>query len=166
MKINIGLWKKAHQQLLCKWVHCLTGQGQVTGVALALRHSLLKVRHDKNRVRCRRQRENRNSNSAAQRVVWTPSNLKNPVWKYFGFWSVDSKNAEPRDKVVCKLCKLQLAYNSTTSNMRVHLKNGHAMMSETPTKQPHQLIFHRPPQALCSMTRGVHEGERERGLWS
>ena len=34
-------------------------------------------------------------NSAAERVVWTPSNLKNPVWKYFGFWSVDGKNARP-----------------------------------------------------------------------
>ena len=33
-------------------------------------------------------------NSAAETVVWTPRNLKSPVWKYF-FWSVDGKNAEP-----------------------------------------------------------------------
>ena len=88
VKINIPLWKKTHQWLLCKWAHSMTGQGQVTGVALVPRHSLLKVRRD---------------------MVWTPSNLKSPVWKYFGFWSVDSKNVVPRDKVVCKLCKLQLA---------------------------------------------------------
>ena len=68
-------------------------------------------------------------NSAAERVVWTASNLKSPVWKYFGFWSGDVKNAEP-----------QLAYHSTTSNMRADLEkvhpNEHAMMSGTPTKQP------------------------------
>ena len=68
-----------------------------------------------------------------QTVVWTPSNQKNPVWKYFGFWLVDGKNAEPQDKVVCKLCQLQLAYHSTTSNKNVH-PNEHAMMSGTPTE--------------------------------
>ena len=67
--------------------------------------------------------ESSEPNLAAERVVWTPSNLKSPVWKYFGFWSVDGKNAAPRDKTLCKLCKLQLAYHSTTSNMRAHLEN-------------------------------------------
>ena len=41
VKITIRLWKKTHQQLLSEWVHSMTGQGQVTGVAQ--RHSLLKV---------------------------------------------------------------------------------------------------------------------------
>ena len=59
MKINIRLWKKT-QRLLCKWAHGMTGQGQVTGVTPAQRHSLLKVRHDKNHGRCRWQREKRN----------------------------------------------------------------------------------------------------------
>ena len=62
-------------------------------------------------------------NSEAERVVLTPRNLKSPVWKYFDYGSVQGKNAEPRDKVVCKLCKLQLAYHSTTSNMRAHAMN-------------------------------------------
>ena len=39
--------------------------------------------------------ESSESNSAAEGVVLTPSNLKYPVWKYFGFWSIDGKNAEP-----------------------------------------------------------------------
>ena len=56
VKINIRLWKKPHQRLLCKWAHSMTGQGQVTGVGLAQRHSLLKVRRNKN-CRCRWQRE-------------------------------------------------------------------------------------------------------------
>ena len=66
--------------------------------------------------------ESSDSISAAVRVVWTPRNLRGPIWKYFGFWSVDGKNAELRDKVACKLCKRQLAYHSTTSNMRAHTK--------------------------------------------
>ena len=53
--------------------------------------------------------ESSEPNSAAERVVWTPSNLKSHVWKYFRFWSVDGKNVVPQDKVVCKLCKLHLA---------------------------------------------------------
>ena len=123
----------------------MTGQGQVTGVALAQHHSLWKVRHDKTVADADGREKNvmaesSEPNSAAERVVWTPSNLKSPVWKYLGFWSVDSKNVEPRDKYVCKLCKLQLAYHSTTSNMRAHLENvhpkEHAMMSGTPAKQP------------------------------
>ena len=92
--------------------------------------------------------ESSEPNLAAGRVVWTPSNLKSPVWKYFGFWSVDGKNAEHRDKVVCKLCKLQLAYHSTTSNMRAHLENVHPnehAMSGTPTKQPCLDSYFSPP---------------------
>ena len=44
VKMNIRLWKKTHQWLLCQWAHNMTGQGQVTGFAPAQRHSLLKVR--------------------------------------------------------------------------------------------------------------------------
>ena len=61
--------------------------------------------------------------TAAEKVIVTPKNLKSDVWKYFGFWSVDGKLVEPTAKVVCKLCKLELAYHSTTSNLRLHLQN-------------------------------------------
>src|SRR4029434_9952239 len=63
--------------------------------------------------------------TAAEKVIVTPKNLKRDVWKYFGFWAVDCKLVEPTDKVVCKLCKLALAYHSTTSNFSLHLKNVH-----------------------------------------
>ena len=138
VKINIPLWKKTHQRLLCKWAHSMVGQGQVTGVALVPRHSLLKVRRD---------------------MVWTPSNLKSPVWKYFGFWSVDGKNAEPQ--VVCNLCKLQSAYHSTTSNMRAHPENvhpnEHAMMSPTKTATSQWFFTTSHKLFVCSTTRGMHE---------
>ena len=48
--------------------------------------------------------------------------------------------AEPRDKVVCKLCMLQWAYHWTTSNMKSHLvivhPNERGILRGTPTKQP------------------------------
>ena len=112
--------------------------------------------------------ESSEPNSAAERVVWTPSNLKSSVWKYLRFWSVDDKNAEPRDKVVCKLCKLQLAYHFTTSNMRAHLKNVHpnmhAMMSGTPTKQPRLESYFSPTAwyQIVYLNQYEHR-ERERG---
>ena len=121
--------KKTHERLLCGWAHCMTGQGQVTGVQVSLTAE---------------------NETQAERVVWTPSNLKCLVCKYFGFWSVDGKNADPY-KVVCKL---QLAYHSTTSNMR-HISKMCIQMS-MPWCLELQLdshvsthIFHHPPQALC-----------------
>ena len=64
--------------------------------------------------------------TAAEKVVETPKNLKSDVWKYFGFWSVDSKLVETTAKVVCKLWKLELAFHSTTSNLRLHLHVYHS----------------------------------------
>ena len=58
--------------------------------------------------------------TAAEKVIVTPKHLKSDVWKYFGFWSVDGKLVEPT-ALVYKLCKLELAYHSTTSNLRLHL---------------------------------------------
>ena len=81
------------------------------------------------------------------------------------------KNAEPGDEVVCKLCKLQLALHSTTSNMTGHLENmhpnEHAMMSGTATKQPHLHSYFSSPamSSLSAATRGcrkARERERER----
>lgn len=88
--------------------------------------------------------ENAEANSTTEgeeKGISTPPNLKSQVWKYFGFWSVGSKIIEPREKVVCKLCKMQLAYHSTTSNLRSHLENVHPnehgalYCGETPAKQ-------------------------------
>ena len=92
----------------------LCGQGQVTGVALSGTASLLTVDLPD-------AESAEPSLNAAEKVIVTPKNLKSDVWKYFGFWSVDGKLVEPTAKVVYKLCKLELAYHSTTSNLRLHL---------------------------------------------
>lgn len=100
------------------------------------------------------------NSTAAEKVILTPQNLKSHVWKHFGFWSVDGKIVEPRDKVVCKLCKIELAYHSTTSNMRSHLENvhpnEHGIMCGTPAKQP-RLDNYFAPTATSSLSATRHE---------
>ena len=103
--------------------------------------------------------ESSEPNSAAERVVWTLSKLKSPVWKYIGFWSVDGKNAEPGDEVVCKQCKPQIANHSTTSNMRAQLENVHTIMSGTATEQPCLHSFFSPP-ATSSLSAAHQEAAR------
>ncbi|QQP36153.1 Hypothetical protein FKW44_021159, partial [Caligus rogercresseyi] len=43
------------------------------------------------------------------------NNLTSSVWKFFGFWAERWKILESRQKVICKVCKVELAYHSTTS---------------------------------------------------
>lgn len=62
--------------------------------------------------------ESSQPSSAAERVTCAPGNLKSPVCKYLGIWSVDREFVGPGDKVVCKQSKLQLAYYSSTCNLR------------------------------------------------
>ena len=112
VKINIQLWKKTSA---ASWRTAWRVRDRSQESHL---HSVTHCSADADGREKTVMAERSEPNSAAERVVWTPSNLKSPVWKYFGFWSVDSKNVVPRDKVVCKLCKLQLAYHSTTSNMK------------------------------------------------
>eukprot|EP00096_Caligus_rogercresseyi_P001805 TRINITY_DN1305_c0_g4_i1.p1 TRINITY_DN1305_c0_g4~~TRINITY_DN1305_c0_g4_i1.p1 ORF type:complete len:197 (-),score=3.47 TRINITY_DN1305_c0_g4_i1:609-1199(-) len=59
------------------------------------------------------------------REIKAPRNLTSSVWKFFGFWAERGKILEPRQKVICKVCKVELAYHSTTSNMWAHLSTAH-----------------------------------------
>ena len=56
----------------------------------------------------------------AERTIPTPSHLKSSVWKHFGFYTVGGKVTN-KDKAVCRLCKRELSYLSTTSNLRTYL---------------------------------------------
>src|SRR4029434_4011401 len=89
--------------------------------------------------------------TAAEKVIVTSKNLKSDVWKYFGFWAIDGKLVEPTAKVVCKLCKLALAYDSTTSNLRLHLQNVHPSEYVELQRNSHVWIhiLRRPSQVRC-----------------
>ena len=56
----------------------------------------------------------------AERTIPTPSHLKSSVWKHFGFYTVGGKVTN-KDEAVCLLCKRELSYLSTTSNLRTYL---------------------------------------------
>nr|CAD7400819.1 unnamed protein product [Timema cristinae] len=55
-----------------------------------------------------------------------PSAMRSIYWKYFGFPASDDDIILTKVKIVCLLCKTQIAYNRNTSNLRMHLQNKHA----------------------------------------
>ncbi len=59
-----------------------------------------------------------------ERTITTPPHLWSSIWKHFGFYVVDGKVTN-KDKAVCWLCKRQLSYSSTTTNLRAHLLTFH-----------------------------------------
>ena len=71
----------------------------------------------------------------------------------------------PKIKVVCKL---QLGYHSSTSNLRAHIENmhtnEHGLMFGTPPKQPRVDSFYTTCHkiAICSTTRVLHKETLDR----
>ncbi|XP_063217348.1 E3 SUMO-protein ligase ZBED1 [Bacillus rossius redtenbacheri] len=55
-----------------------------------------------------------------------PMAMRSIYWKYFGFPANDDGDILTKVKIVCILCKTQIAYNRNTSNLRMHLQNKHA----------------------------------------
>ncbi|KAF4527733.1 hypothetical protein B566_EDAN012996 [Ephemera danica] len=51
--------------------------------------------------------------------------MRSIYWKYFGFPGNDDGDILTREKIICTLCKIQMAYNGNTSNLRMHLQNKH-----------------------------------------
>lgn len=91
--------------------------------------------------------------SDSGREIITPRNLTSAVWKKFGFWAQRGEIIKPREKVICKLCKIELAYHSTTSNMWAHLSAAHPAdldRSGPLAKQP-QLDSFLKPNATSSL---------------
>ncbi|XP_011173367.1 E3 SUMO-protein ligase ZBED1 isoform X1 [Solenopsis invicta] len=55
-----------------------------------------------------------------------PPSMRSIYWKFFGFPATDEGDILTKVKIVCILCKTQIAYNRNTSNLRMHLQNKHA----------------------------------------
>lgn len=68
--------------------------------------------------------EDTSAQSHPERKSTTPKHLRSNVWKYLGFYTVERKVTN-KDKAVCRLCKKQLSYFSTTTNLRTHLLTWH-----------------------------------------
>ena len=72
-----------------------------------------------------------------------PMSMRSPYWKYYGFPATDDGDIITKVKIVCVLCKAQLAYNKNTSNLRMHLQNRHA-------KELMELVAEHPPETRPS----------------
>ncbi|XP_077276766.1 E3 SUMO-protein ligase ZBED1 isoform X1 [Temnothorax americanus] len=55
-----------------------------------------------------------------------PPSMRSIYWKFFGFPATEEGGILTKVKIVCVLCKTQIAYNRNTSNLRMHLQNKHA----------------------------------------
>lgn len=55
-----------------------------------------------------------------------PISMRSIYWKFFGFPATEDGDILTKVKIVCILCKTQIAYNRNTSNLRMHLQNKHA----------------------------------------
>jgi hypothetical protein len=60
-----------------------------------------------------------------------PSAMRSIYWKCYGFPASEDNEILTRAKIVCLLCKTQIAYNRNTSNLRMHLQNKHKQELET-----------------------------------
>ncbi|KAL0281371.1 UNVERIFIED_CONTAM: hypothetical protein PYX00_002376 [Menopon gallinae] len=71
------------------------------------------------------------TSSSSGSIVYTYKKLVVPVsmrsiyWKYFGFPASETGEIITKLKIICILCKSQIAYNKNTSNLRMHLQNKH-----------------------------------------
>ncbi|KAK3932798.1 E3 SUMO-protein ligase ZBED1 [Frankliniella fusca] len=85
-----------------------------------------------------------------------PMSMRSPYWKYYGFPATDDGDIITKVKIVCVLCKAQLAYNKNTSNLRMHLQNRHS-------KELMELVAEHPPETrpspkqLAAQSQADHE---------
>ncbi|XP_044597885.1 E3 SUMO-protein ligase ZBED1 [Cotesia glomerata] len=55
-----------------------------------------------------------------------PMSMRSQYWRYFGFPATKEGEILTKIKIVCILCRTQIAYNRNTSNLRMHLQNKHS----------------------------------------
>lgn len=83
-----------------------------------------------------------------------PMSMRSPYWKYYGFPATEDGDILTKVKIVCVLCKAQLAYNKNTSNLRMHLQNRHA-------KELMELVAEHPPETRPSPKQQAAQAEHE-----
>lgn len=64
--------------------------------------------------------------SITYRKLVVPQSMRSIYWKFFGFPADDDGEILTRLKIVCLICRTQIAYNRNTSNLRMHLQNKHS----------------------------------------
>ncbi|XP_063988233.1 E3 SUMO-protein ligase ZBED1-like [Diachasmimorpha longicaudata] len=88
-----------------------------------------------------------------------PMSMRSVYWKFFGFPATEEGDILTKVKIVCILCKTQIAYNRNTSNLRMHLQNKHnqelvELEASTPVKKPLQSLKDKKVQK--KMLKAMH----------
>lgn len=88
------------------------------------------------------------------RIV-VPSSMRSPLWRFFGFPADDNYAITNRKKIVCTICRTQIAYNKNTTNLSTHLHCKHpsvyAKLYPTAHKRAKHKTEHRPDAQECGV---------------
>ncbi|XP_031623545.1 uncharacterized protein LOC116340929 [Contarinia nasturtii] len=57
--------------------------------------------------------------------IVVPSSMRSPLWKHFGFPADRDKTIITKNRIICGICRIMLAYNKNTTNLSTHLRNKH-----------------------------------------
>ncbi len=58
------------------------------------------------------------------REITTSDHLRSDVWNFLGFPSTKGKITS-KEKIICKICHVELKYHGTASNTKIHLLTLH-----------------------------------------
>lgn len=96
-----------------------------------------------------------------------PMSMRSIYWKFFGFPATDDGDILTKVKIVCILCKTQIAYNRNTSNLRMHLQNKHAQeLLELELSNPSRRQSQPAPQETSAKERRTPKRLLKGGLGS
>lgn len=81
-----------------------------------------------------------------------PMSMRSIYWKFFGFPASDDGEILTKVKIVCIICKTQIAYNRNTSNLRMHLQNKHSKeLLELETLNPPKKLSAQVAHQMCTL---------------
>lgn len=66
-----------------------------------------------------------NNDTIPYSKVVVPSSMRSPLWRFFGFPANDSNVIINRKRIICCICRTQIAYNKNTTNLSTHLHCKH-----------------------------------------
>lgn len=63
--------------------------------------------------------------------IVVPSSMRSPLWKYFGFPADENRVIKIKNRIICSICHVSIAYNKNTTNLSTHLNCKHPEILNT-----------------------------------
>lgn len=103
-----------------------------------------------------------------------PASMRSQYWRYFGFPADESNNILTRNKIVCCLCRRQIAYNKNTTNLSTHLIAKHIDIMEkhfpndikTPVSSARKKTQAKKSNVSRSLVKRIKSEKTETDRWS